>query len=296
MSSIYNLVDVYGSFDKGIRSYTRIWQVFTSDTTLGPGQICSVAPGTLYESWVHGTEVDNWALLKKKSAKQMGSQDGGFLWLVTCEYDSEVLDQGQGGDTPSGSSPADNNNTQPDLRLPSWEFSSNKTTKLFVQDPNTGDPVTNSAGQPFDPPVEVPEYRTTIKVTMFKTIGSDNKANVVAYCGKVNSGAWYGFAPGTVLCTDYQLTSQFEQGGWWWHKSVSFEVNLEGWNPIKILDAGTVYFESMSKPPQPILDKSGNPITSPVPLNGAGMPLMAGQDPVYREYSPYIPVDFSAIL
>ena len=303
MANEFYSVDVSGVFDKGIRHYTRTYTLFTNDTTLGPGQICALITGeVLYQGWSHGTETDPWALLKKKSAKQLSGQDGGFLWQVTCEYDSEPfertaggIDPGSGGTGNAGAGPTDNSQTQPDLRPYSVEMGSVKTTRILRKDVATFVEVHNSAGQLYDPPIEVPCCHPTLRIKLWKAIDDDELSNIPLYVDKINDDTWQGFAAGIVRCTDYTLTSVFEQNAWWWEKVVSFEIQDEGWNPVKILDAGTTRAVT-GKPPQPILDQSGNPITSPTLLDGSGQPLLSAGTPVFRDYNAYYEVDFDNIL
>lgn len=295
MAYEYREISKEGYFDKGIRHYTRTYQVITDTPALGPGQVAALTPDLLYQSWVSGTEVDPWALLKKKSAKMINDNSGHF-WEVVCEYDSEPFEQNQGGQNPSGG-PTDNNQTQPDLRPWQIEFGSNKTTKLMAKDLD-GKAVAASNGQPFDPPVEVPYPRPTITITAYKAIGADSFANVALYTNSINAGVWLGFAAKRVLCTEYKLQSQYEQGAWWWQKTVSFEIYDEDLNPVKVLDAGT--FERKSENGTlkyvPILDPTGNPVTSPVPLDLAGHALPANQDPKYLEFKCYREVNWANII
>ncbi len=66
MAYDYREISKDGSFDKGIRRYTRTYLVQTDTPSLGPGQICSLTPDLLYQSGGRGTEVDLWALLLQK--------------------------------------------------------------------------------------------------------------------------------------------------------------------------------------------------------------------------------------
>jgi hypothetical protein len=288
-------VSVDGSFDKGIRHYTRTYKVWTDSTMAGPGQVATLAPDILYAGWSHGTEVDNWALCKKKSARCLSEADGGFLWTVTAEYDSEPFEQAQNGTSPSGG-PSDPAQTTPTARPWQITFSSNKVTKLLGPEDLAGVSVVASNGQPFDPPPEIPYARPTITIVAYKAIGADSLANVALYVNSINAGAWQGFNAKRCMCTDYQLQSQFEQGAWYWQKTVTIEIYDEDLNPVKVVDAGTYEQESAGLGTyKPILDATGNPISSPVPLDGAGHKLTA--PPLqYREFTGYREVNWANII
>lgn len=304
-----------GSIDeKLIRNYSRSFQVIVDNPTHGPGEVAAMVPLNMYASWAAGTDFDFTALLKKKTARMTGQQDGGWIWEVVCDYDSAPFDQGTGGsssESPSGQ--PGQSQTQPDARPWSIEFGSVKTTKLLVKDVqgaatkyvnangalvnNAGVEAVASNGQPFDPTVEIPAHHPQISITAFKAMGMDSMANVAAYTNKVNQGVWQGFADQTVLCTEYKLTSQYEHGQWWWQKTVVLEVNPDApWNPVLILDCGTVTRVSNTEPFRPILDGTGQPVTSPVPLNGSGQPLPAGSPLVYQAVNGYNKVTFANII
>lgn len=287
-----------------MREYKRTYQVITDDPGDGPGIVATYVPTVLWEAYDTGQELDLLARLKKKSAKQLNANGDGFFWEVTCEYDTQPIAQGQNdaGSPPSGD-PAQPQQQAPPDRNPVVEFGSEKTTKLLVKDILNDAPVVASNGQPFDPAVEIPAAFPTFTVTLFKLPANDNFGNVATYTNSINSGAFLGFAAKRVLCTEYQLTTQWEQGAWFWSKKVSFKVNPDAdWNPIRILDAGTYEIKgSMGDPGnpmryQPILDQTGNPVSSPVPLDKAGHRLPFGEELKYMEYNGYREVNWAGIL
>ena len=258
--------------------------------------MATLAPDILYQSWRHGSEVDLWALCKKKSARPMGEADGGFLWQVVAEYDSEPFEQGQGGTSPSAG-PTDNNQTSPPSRPWQITFSSNKVSKLLGPEDLDGKAVTASNGQPFDPPPEIPYARPTISITAYKAIGADSLANVALYTNSINAGAWQGFAAKRVMCTEYQLQSQFEQGDWYWQKTVTLEVYDKDLNPVRVVDAGTFEVESAGLGTfKPFLDSTGNPVSSPLPLDGNGHKLGSGGAIQYIDFKGYREVNWANII
>lgn len=279
------------------RYYTRTFQVIVDSPTYGPGEVAALVPINMYASWSAGSDFDFRAILKKKSARMTGQQDGGYVWEVTCEYDSKPFDQKQGGASPSGN--PGQSATEPTARPWQIEFGSNKTTKMLGPKDLDDKAVVASNGQPFDPLPEIPYARPTISITCFKAIGAESFGNVALYTNSINAGAWQGFAAKRVMCTEYKLQSQYEPGwGWFWQKSVSFEIYDEDLNPVKILDAGTYEKGSMSdNKPLPILDATGNPVSSPVSLNGGGGKLPnSATDLVYLDFTGYREVNWAGII
>jgi hypothetical protein len=284
-----------GSIDeKGVRRYIRTFQVITDDFTLGPGLVATLVPTLLYESYNLGTgEQDLFAILKKKDARPVEGQLG--MWEVVCEYDSAPLDFGtqSGSGIGAGSSPgAGNNQVAPNLRPWVIKLGSNKTTKVLTKDLNNVE-VVNSAGVPFDPPIEVPAAFPTISITAYKATFAFSQ--ILTYTNAINSDAWQGFPPRRLRCIEYAATTQFENGAFFWQLDVTLEYNPdEDWNPVKVLDASTVWRESMTKPPAPI-EVNGVAVTSPVPICN-GVPVPAGGQPCYLDFTAYREVAFATII
>lgn len=291
--------------DKGVRTYTRVFRVITSNPGDGPLLITAQVPFVLYETYNlgPGNDLDLAAILKRVDTQPEDVLAG--IWQVTMTYDTaqNAVDKGtvQPGttDTPpgggSGTPGTGNNQTPPDQRPWTLRWGSVQTDRLLVKDLSEEEaPVVNSAGQPFDPPISLPSANTTLSITGFTAVGDGSK--IKRYMNKVNEHAFLGWDPGEARCTQYQLTSVYENGAFFWQVDVTIEFKDGGWNPVEVLDAGTLYKKSASLPLQPILDRAGNPVTAPVPLNGFGEPLTAGADPVYLEFQGYATVDFANLI
>lgn len=160
-------------------------------------------------------------------------------------------------------------------------------------------------GQPFDPPPEIPCSNLLISITAFKALTWSAGAKILAYQDSVNDAALAMvinpsntaiFPAKTVRCTEYGVSNHQENGIYCWQVDLVLEYRVTPWNPVQLLDAGTVYKKSSILPPQPILDKQGNPINSPVPLNGAGAVLNASAAFSYIDFLAYYEKNFAAIL
>ena len=112
----------------------------------------------------------------------------------------------------------------------------------------------------------------------------------------INPSNTANFPAKTVRCTEYNVTSVQENGLAYWEVNVTLEYRPKAWNPVQVLDAGTVFLKSMSLPPQPILDATGNPTSSSVALDGSGHVLTAAGTPVYIDFPGYYETNFAAIL
>lgn len=318
--------------ERGVRHYVREFQVFTSNPLDGPARICKNVPYRLFESYPYPGEEDPDAILK--SVRPQPTDVLGE-WKVTLEYDSAPLAIDRGATRPdrSDQTPKEagtgNNANAPEQRPWVLKWGSVKTTKLlrrdrsgagndpFVKiDPHALGPggppgklVATSAGQMFDPPISVPVDHPTLSITAFSSFA--NVSNIPYWTNRVNHHRWLGWSRDCARCTQYNITSIYEQNRFIWQIDVVVEFNLDGWNPVEVLDAGT--FAKKQKSPAdldaqgnpipdfklvPILSsRDGSPVTSPVPLDGFGAPLKLGtKELVFLNFQGYYRGNFRALL
>ena len=345
--SVVELPPTGGINEKGERHYTRSFHVVSSNPLDGPAQIARGVDYSLYEGYPFPGERDEDAILKKVDVRATETL---VMWELSLEYDSatNAIDRGatqpsaSGGGEPkpaaTPSSPGQGSQEKPPDGRP-WviKWGAIKTTKLLTKDYSSfrprrapgarlervlpgaverpgrelGKPVVNSAGVPFDPPIEVPCSHTTVSITAFSSVA--DPTNIGRYLDKVNRTRFMGAAAGCARCTNYSITSQYEQGAFSWQIDVEVEFNEDGWSPIRVVDAG-VMERVLVNPPgviippgqdqfrlQPILDRTGQPITHPVPLNGMGGQLLVQiggvpNDLVYLEFQGYLIADFRKLL
>jgi hypothetical protein len=329
-----------GVDEKGVRHYTRRFQVTTSNPLDGPAAIARQVPYRLYESYPVAGEEDPAAILKRVDVQPQGTLG---VWTITLEYDSAPNEIDRGATRPgadgqprAGSTPKEagqgSNQNPPDQRPWVIKWGAVKTTKFLTRDysnfvprrapgaalivnprgfvpqpgKDIGKPVVNAAGVPFDPPLEVPCSHTTVSITAFSSIA--DHSNIKRYQNKVNRVKFMGYKAWQARCTNYGITSQYEQGAFFWQIDVEVEFNEDGWNPVRVINAGTLKKE-LANPPgpiapgqekfrlRPIIDKvTGQPVTHPVPLDELGGELEAGKDPIYLEFQGYIIADFRKLL
>jgi hypothetical protein len=227
--------------------------------------------------------------------------DIGF-YTVAIKYTTKPFDEGNS----SGDPKMTDQSVAPPDRPWVINFGATHGTRLLTKDVITGDPVANSAGQPFDPPPEIPSSNLTITVTAYKDFSTfDPVAKVLVYQDAINdanllmavSPATTAVFPAkTLRCNEYKVGSHSENNQTFWQVDLTLEFKPTGWNPISLLDAGNYYIKSMSLPPQPMLDLQGNPANGPMPLDGSGHPLNAGATLVYKDFSGYLQQNFATIL
>lgn len=293
-----------GELEKAQRKYTRTFRVVTDsvdDSVLTvTGAACIPVLGTAY---ITAQEADAGALMKRIDAKPESGDP--LVWLVSCDYDTEVPDP-------------DDQEESPTARPAKYKFGFEKVAVAIQQDLD-GRSVTNSAGQPFLPPQEIEVTRPTISIELNKATFSYAFISNIMDC--VNSVTWNGFPVGTVKVDSVEANSEHENNETFWKLNWQLSVNWEGWIPTKILDAGfyeiapgtssSSYFSSYipgsidssgwaTTGTQPrirqIRDAFGSPLNSPQLLcGGRALPPEFSQFPCYRYFRFYRWNDFTGV-
>lgn len=168
---------------------------------------------------------------------------------------------------------------------------------------NAGDPVLNSAGEPFE---DAPTITAPVLVFEVSRLEKAFDSTLIEDLqGRVNDAAWLGWPAGSVLCKSITADREWvsETNSYGWDTSYVFAVKrpivaggvdvLPGWT-LQLLDCG-FRAKDGSNPTKAITDKTGAPVSSPVPLDGAGARLPVGDDPVYLDFDVYPAADFSAL-
>lgn len=263
--------------ERNLTEYTRSFQVLTDDARTAQVSVLN-APGLprRYDSYqdADGNQDLN-AVCKALEARQ--DQDDPTTWVVEASY---------GTLEPGDESPL--------LRPTEIEWGSNKFTKVLTQ-ANDGTPVKNSAGESFDPPLEVEEYRLTLKFVRNEANYDPNVLGV--FFNTTNMTAWYGFQPNEVVCRGISASRQYEKGSYYWKVTYEFEAKPGEGNlawAFRVLDQG--YFElDVSGNKLLIRDKFLAPLTAPALLDGTGKKLAAGAAPVFLNVFAYKGRDFNTL-
>ncbi len=290
---------VSGGIDaKGVRRYTHVYKVESSVINDGPLDIINQSPYTYYSA--HPSDL--LALLKDARAEQ--DQQERHFWTLTLNWDTDRTGQDAGTAQPgmatAPASPGTNNSLTPPNQRP-WvlKWGSVQRTKILKTDlSEPPQDVKNSSGQYFDPPVEIPSANPTLHITGWRTDAQPLK--VAIYMNTVNAAAFMNWDAGYARVTSYEITSQYENGAFFYQVDITIEFNSDKWNPIRVLDVGTTIIKTADETPlneaQPIKDASGNPITAPVPLDNNGGRLPLGSDLEFREFQGYQETDFDNLI
>lgn len=199
-----------------------------------------------------------------------------LVYIVNVDYSNSV----------SGNESGDTEN--PLLQPPeiSWDFE--ESNEPVYQD-GDGIPILNSAGQTFDPPIELEVADPVLTIT--RNESSFNAAMAVLYANVVNSDSFWG-PPGQAKMKPITASRGFKNNIYYWRVTyrIVFRPNYpngnSGWTR-NILDEGRYELKNTANGPQliPIMN-AGAPASDPVLLDGSGSVLAVGSDPIFRFVRP----------
>lgn len=200
----------------------------------------------------------------------------GTAWHCTVEYGTQVPQE-----------------QQQDQFYTQVEFDVVKTQHAVRRDLN-GIAIKNSAGSPFDPPIEVPRSHWTVRFTRREPTYNPDISD--DYTDKVNSATFLGKDAGYIKCNSIRAGNEVRDGVRWWNVTYEFEHNPDGWVQ-RVLDAGYEFLDSGVK--YRIKDGNDQDITTPWPLDGSGAKL--SQSDINNDLEVYLPftifgsADFNAL-
>lgn len=266
--------------EKWERTYTRTFRVIMSETADGPSQaILAVTTGfdiRLQVPYEAGNDADFLAFCKRIRAESV--QSDGVEYKVTVEYGpfDLVRDVENPLDAP------------PEV---SWTFA--QFERPVDQDVN-GNPIVNTAGDPFDPPLMRDDSRPVLEIVRNEPSFDPNLAK--GYKDRVNTDVFFDQAPGTVKVANITGRRKYNQNiGLYYEVKYEFAFQDEGWSS-NVLNAGLRQIDNSTNPPgrSPILIK-GVPATEPIPLDNNGEPLGPDDEPVFLNFMTYNQVPFAEL-
>lgn len=268
--------------EDGLREYTRVFNVWTNSGEDEVNEIIDhVDMPNMLESYSVDGAVDADAKVVKITPKQ--DSENAHHWEVTVLYSNRI----------------DISRT----RI-SYKFESYQAAIIYDQ---FGQPINNSAGVPFTPPIQAPRARLVI--TIKRQEANFDPAVARSFMFKTNSEVWFGYATGQALMWnidasdngkgnvpqhDVTYTIKIEdlhlQAG---RLPGTTPATLDGATPwqMRVLDTG--FQELISGQLVTILSRDGQPRTKPTLLDGAGRKLASGLDPIYKKFTIYDEADFN---
>jgi hypothetical protein len=229
------------------------------------------------------------AVCRSRTARR---EKGPRVWSVVLTYSSAPIDL------------ENNQNTQADQRLPTVSVSRKEVTEPLEYDVDTGDRVLNTVGDPFAPPAEVFRSRHIITWKFWRTeaqLDWDNRSQWLDY---INADAvtvlGCEYPVHSLRCVDYSLDTTWDRGAAGLQKFYALTVQAE-YNPatwdVVILNTGlrrmTGSIGLMTAKLTAIVDAHGQPVSDPVPLTSAGVPVPPGDPYHYVQVSGYLEANWN---
>lgn len=228
-------------------------------------------------------------ILSCRHVKPEQDKSAPLKWIVTAEYSSEPLNQGDKDEVQED---------DPTLRPARIKWSTNKYLKAVDRDIN-GKAIVNSVGDYFDPPVELDRSHWT--VTVQKNL-SWVPSWVTAFDNAINSRSFQiqGITFDALTCRidELEISEPQEQN------DIEFvvltykiEYRQEGYK-VKVLDQGfRKFFGAVNPKIVKATSDDGSDVTSPVLLNGSGYQLSnpSPATAVYLSFDGYYQQDFNLL-
>lgn len=288
------------------RNYVRVYEVRTDDVnddayTVGAGG----GTGDTIPRNGEPHPSDTFAVMVDIDAMQSSADS--TLWLVTCRYSSDLpADQQRealtydsaglpsefpGATSGSGGGQA-TREPDPRDRPPQFEVDWEREMEVVERDIN-GDWITNSANDPFDPPVMAEVVYPVITITKNVAIDSPvlDIANQQEWQDSTNSDSPWGLPEKTLRIVRIRHSSAVENDIAYAVVSMSLKINRKTWvkrlKDVGYRDLDGVWFTDPKTQALP---------ADPRPLDGAGFEQPAGTAAAVLDYDIYWPTAFIPIL
>ena len=176
-----------------------------------------------------------------------------------------------------------------------WRISGAQTERAIEEDVN-GAALVNKAGDPFDPPITVPDGYTVLTCAQnFQTIDTADIEDNFKF--HTNVAEFRGHAAGAVLLADWSAEPDFKNGLHYWRTTYTFHARTRGWNS-KPLNAG--FRQKLTLPVVgsqlvSIRDPSGQIVSSPALLDNTGAKLAVGGTPIFLDFQVFNSADFNQL-
>jgi hypothetical protein len=265
---------------KRVRTYTATYKVSCSTLDEDPVTVLAAAGlPTLASTWPG--DGGAYCVSRKPEQDELNN-----AWTVTLEYTSN----------PDVRTEPDEEEAENPLLRPAVIDRGPVSRQRIVVKDTDGWYVLNSAGEPFNPPVEREEHAPAFSIS--KNLAFWPAAAELAYTDSIalgSKGLIYGARVGKF--NGFSGREAFENGYSFWQVTGEFELDWEGWNK-PLIDAGYnekfddgVLFYLM-----PILGANGERPAQPVLLDGSGVPDPYRATPYELAFKKYREEDHSALF
>jgi hypothetical protein len=233
------------------------YRIETDTADDGP-EVVLTALGLRYgDMYLLRNDLDHTSFLEEVDVQEeSGENCNGKWWMVTLNY----------GPFNAAEQAADDGNplkAQPEI---SWGF---RDIEEVIRVDFNGDPVVNTAGEPFDPPLTDNLPGPVMTITRNEPIGTYSPRKAYEYRGAVNSDVFAGEDPGFARVLQIGGKRAYHGTcGWYFQVTYEFEFNPDGYTR-RINSMGFREVGADGKLAH-ILTNQGTPISSPALLDQNG--------------------------
>lgn len=291
-----------GADETGQRPYRKVYRVLSDTWGVSPVQV-RFATGIprLGDYYTEGTVTDLGARVRNIDVQRT---DEPTEWTVTVDYANfppggvgqTAGGTGRGVGVGAGAGGAYEPN--PILRPAKLEFRTEFIEEAVWEDID-GDAIVNSAGERFAEPLIV--QRPMAVFVVRKNFLTFSALNAMNYVGKINSDTFLGCLAGTcrimgIEAIEAEETIEDPTTGvqtlvTYAAATVTVHAREDGW-ASRVLDQGT--YQVVSGERRMFFDnKTGVPTSQVRPLDGAGVELAVGADPVFLDFDLYDEMNFA---
>lgn len=253
-----------------IRNYTRVYRAVTSDDHDDANVVVAHASCPRLGS-VYPYDIGAWCISRRASSPNKR------LWLVTVNYSS-----------------AKEMEEDPNSDPPQFQWSTQQFQRPYVKD-RDGKAIVNSAGDPYDPPIEGDDSRWTC--TMTRNVNAV-PTWLLTYIDAVNSDAFVidglNVTAGSAKVQGIQIGPERKRNDIS-YRQLSITLSFAKTFAKEVLDAGFRYKDDAER--KAITNDDGSDPSAPVPLDGAGGVLAnpTEDNAVYNTHEIYSEQNFASL-
>jgi hypothetical protein len=282
------------------RTYTRVFLIRTDSPTYGPYYAGSHPSLPLIFS-AYPDDANAFCV----SLSPAQDQNDPRLWRVTAQYayntDMAAVNSAPSGnpavDTQQQGQPPASRVENPLSRPRDYSISTNAYPWAIEQD-RFGNPLQNSAGDPFIPVPEIQKGGATITVGLNST--SSPSAAWIGAIGYLNASSYtvgpYVIGAGLAKLNGVSASLAYENGVSYWRWQLTFEYRPDGWAWV-VANKGKrqVNINDPTGPLIEIMSKAGGVVSNPVYLNASGYAIAPGGARTYATFHIYPRVAFPSL-
>lgn len=296
MAAIVSIIELaegrWSTIDEDyVRTYGQMFKVQVDSPTVGPEWVRTNISYALNIGYSTGTESDAQAIVKGITVRQDPTDGYGVVWIVEVNY-------GPWDPYRHASSP---------LLLKPLVTMEGATYQQICDADVNGNPIVNTAGDPYDPPVERDASKCAIRIQ--QNIASFTPSTVLYYSHKINSDTWFGLDPHTCKFDPpkgtpayHQVCGQYWQVEWnivcWpnlWYDVVTSAWVVLGWDEMLPSRGYRQYISGTGY--QKITNADGSDIDQPAFLDSSGValaPPIAATSIVWTRWQKYPAINFTS--